>query len=71
MFHKKKQPTCSYDTAAEKPVIKASICTGEQTAGFLNLETNQFRDDMLIRGAEDLYQFKTKYGIEGDIEKIY
>ncbi|MEE3466866.1 MAG: aspartate dehydrogenase [Eubacterium sp.] len=71
MFHKKKQPTLSYDPAVEKPVIKASICTGEQTAGFLNLETNQYRDDMLIRGAEDLYRFKTKYGIDGEIEKIY
>jgi len=71
MFHKKKQPSCTYDPALEKPVIKASICTGEQTAGFINVETNQFRDDMLIRGAEDLYQFKQKYGITGDIEKIY
>ncbi len=71
MFHKKKQTTQNYDPAVEKPVIKASICTGEQTAGFINLQTNQYRDDMLIRGAEDLYQFKTKYGIEGELEKIY
>ena len=71
MFRKRKQVSCTYDPLVEKPVIKASICTGEQTAGFLNLETNQYRDDMLIRGAEDLYIFKTKYGIDGDVEKIY
>ena len=71
MFHRKKQAARSYDAAIEKPVIKASICTGEQTAGFLNTQTNQFRDDMLIRGAEDLYRFKQKYGIDGDVEKIY
>lgn len=71
MFGKKKQTALNYDPATEKPVIKASICNGEQTAGFLDHNTNHFREDMLIRGAEDLYLFKKKYGIEGDIEKIY
>ena len=71
MFGKKKQAILSYDPAVEKPVIKASICNGEQTAGFVNRTSNQFREDMLIRGAEDLYRFKEKYGIEGDLEKIY
>ena len=71
MFGKKKQSALTYDPATEKPVIKASICNGEQTAGFVNLASNHFREDMLIRGAEDLYLFKKKYGIEGDIEKIY
>ena len=71
MFGKKKQSTLTYDPVTEKPVIKASICNGEQTAGFMDLASNHFREDMLIRGAEDLYLFKKKYGIEGDIEKIY
>ncbi len=71
MFGRKKQSVLTYDPAVEKPVIKASICNGEQTAGFVNLSSNHFREDMLIRGAEDLYIFKQRYGIEGDIEKIY
>ncbi len=71
MFGRKNDPKLSYDPTVEKPVIKASICNGEQTAGFVNLASNHFREDMLIRGAEDLYIFKKKYGIEGNLEKIY
>ena len=57
MFGKKKQSSLTYDPTIEKPVIKASICNGEQTAGFVNLASNHFREDLLIRGAEDLYIF--------------
>ena len=33
MFGKKKMSP-SYDPAAQKPVLRCSICTGEQVAGF-------------------------------------
>ncbi|MCR4605246.1 MAG: aspartate dehydrogenase [Eubacterium sp.] len=69
MFKKKK--TLSYDKDKLKPAIKASICTGEQTAGFIDVATGKFKDDMLIRGANDLYIFKEKYGITEEIDKIY
>ena len=73
MFGKKKTATLEYDKNNWKPAIKASICTGEQTAGFLHKQTGQFREDMLIRGAEDLHIFREKYGIEigEELEKIY
>ena len=35
---KKKIPEQTYDKASQKPVIKASICNGEQIAGFKDLE---------------------------------
>lgn len=60
-----------YDKENWKPAIKASICTGEQTAGFIHRKTKEFREDMLIRGAEDLHIFKEKYGIDEEPEKIY
>ena len=68
---KKNKPVTGYDREKLKPAIKASICTGEQTAGFVEIKTGHFKDDMLIRGANDLYIFKEKYGITGEIEKIY
>ena len=71
MFGKKKSVAPGYDRENWKPVIKASICTGEKTAGFQNRTTHQFRDDMLIRGAEDLHIFKEKYGIDEEPETIY
>jgi len=44
----------SYDKETLRPVIRASICTGEQVAGFRNLQTGKFSECMLIRNGEDL-----------------
>ena len=72
MFFKKKQPPKgTYDHENKKPVIRASICTGEQVAGFRDLHTGAFEEVMLIRNAADLSDFKERYGSEGEIEKVY
>ncbi|WP_029319849.1 hypothetical protein [Butyrivibrio sp. AE3004] len=71
MFFKKKTAKKSYDKENKRPVIKASICNGEQVAGFQDIHTGIFEEVMLIRNAEDLFQFKNEYGIDGNIEKIY
>lgn len=55
----------------KKPVIKCSICNGEQVAGFVNAKTGAFEECNLIRNDKDLEEFRRKYGIEGEIEKIY
>ena len=60
-----------YDPGQKKPVIKCSICNGEQVAGFVDLSNGNFEDVMLIRGEADLKEFCRKYGIVGQIEKIY
>lgn len=70
LFKKKTIPH-SYDKEAEKPLIRASICNGEQIAGFKNLHTGEFREVMLIRGFEDLETFKKQYGIRDQITKEY
>lgn len=71
MFFKKKSQIRSYDKENKTPVIKASICNGEQVAGFKDIHTGTFEEIMLIRGPEDLAEFKETYGIIGEIEKIY
>ena len=70
MFGKKKNSVPSYDKEHEVPALKSSICTGEQTAGFLDLETNKFRDVMLIKSPADLEVFKHTYGVD-ELKKIY
>ncbi len=60
-----------YDPEQRKPVIRASICTGEQSAGFMDLKTGKFIEIMLIRNPKDLKDFRDEYGITGEIEKIY
>lgn len=73
MFGRKKQrEQKSYDKEKEKPVIRASICTGEQVAGFKDLRSGKFTEIMLIWGQEDLKLFAETYGInESEISKEY
>ncbi len=59
-----------YDPQTEKAVIRASICNGEQVAGFKNLKTGEFHEVSLIRNEEELNAFKQIYGLD-KIEKIY
>lgn len=70
MFGKKKQ-TAVYDPAEKKPVLHASICTGETAAGFKNLKTGKFEEDRLIRSDADLAAFMQKYGLKEKPEKEY
>ena len=70
MFFKKTE-TKTYDKENEKPVIKCSICNGEQVAGFQNIHTGAFKEVMLIRTRGNLSSFMKEYGITGEIEKIY
>ena len=53
------------------PVIRCSICTGEQVAGFRDPETGHIEEVMLLRTEKDLEKFRKKYGITGEIEKVY
>ncbi len=71
LFSRKKHAGGTYDHENKKPIIRASICTGEQIAGFKDLHTGAFEEVMLIRDAADLAEFKHRYGIEGDVEKVY
>ena len=59
-----------YDPEKEKPMIRASICNGEQVAGFKDLETGAFHEVMLIRDDRDLAEFKQEYGLE-HVDKEY
>lgn len=72
MFFKKKLQTHAYDKAAQKPVIRSSICTGEKVAGFQDLATGRFVDVMLIRTPEDLREFCRLYGVkEAELTTLY
>ena len=68
---KKKTVTKTYDKENKKPVIKASICNGEQVAGFKNIHTGKLEEVMLIKSPADLEHFKAMYGIDEEIAKEY
>ena len=68
---KKKTVKKSYDRDHMKPVIRASICTGEQVVGFKDLQTGNMKEIMLIKSPKELENFKRMYGITEEIEKEY
>lgn len=64
-FGKRKKPvTADYDKSGKIPVIRSSICTGEQVAGFKALSDGRFEELMLIRNSRDLQEFLQTYRIE-------
>ncbi len=60
----------SFDAETQKPILRCSICTGEQVAGFKNLKTGKFEEVMLIKNEKDLTEFMNRYGIS-EISKEY
>lgn len=69
---KKGQNEKTFDRENKRPVLKCSICNGEQVVGFKDVHTGKFEEVMLIRNERDLETFKEMYGIEGtEIAKEY
>lgn len=67
---RKKQITPPYNKAGKIPVIRSSICTGEQVAGFKDPVSGKFDDIMLIRESKDLSVFLSIYQVdEKDIQR--
>lgn len=61
-----------YDKENERPIIHASICNGEQVAGFRNIHTGKFTEIMVIRNNRDMDEFLEKYNLSIDeIRKEY
>ena len=55
---KKKIVTKTYDKENKKSVIKASICNGEQVAGFKDIHTGKIEEVMLIKNQESEKDYK-------------
>lgn len=64
IFKKKAAHKKQYDKENLRPVLKCSICNGEQVAGFKNIHTGKFEEIMLIRSESDLDTFMKIYDID-------
>ncbi|MBP3218202.1 MAG: aspartate dehydrogenase [Lachnospiraceae bacterium] len=60
---KKEQKKAAFDPARQKPVLRCSICNGEQVAGFKDLETGAFTELKLIRSPQELQELCELYGV--------
>lgn len=72
MFTKKSKKAAKipFDKEKQKPVLKCSICTGEQVAGFQDISTGKFHEAMLVKSSKDLEEFLKLYELK-DITKVY
>lgn len=59
-----------YNPEKEKPIVRASICTGEQVAGFKEKESGIFHEVMLVKTPRDLDIFMQIYGLD-HVDKEY
>ncbi len=73
LFHRAKPPAAPLFSLAEyEPVIRSSICTGEQVACMRNRTTGQLREIMLLRTEADFEDFCRSCGLRADeIKTIY
>ena len=69
IFQKKQQIKKEFDRENQKAVLRCSICTGEQVAGFKNIHTGRFEEVMLIRNDEELARFKEMYDLKEVIKE--
>ena len=71
MFGRRKKPAViPYDKSGKIPVIRSSICTGEQVAGFKDPASGKFEELMLIRDGRDLSEFLSRYQVrENEIRR--
>ena len=68
---KKRIEKKSYDRENMKPILHASICTGETVAGFKDKRTGRFEEIMLIKNEADKELFKEIYDITDDLPTEY
>ena len=61
---RKKVVVSSYDKSGKIPVLRSSICTGEQVAGFKEAISGKFEELMLLRDDKDLAEFLQRYQVE-------
>lgn len=67
---KKKEGTIPFDREKQQAVLKCSICTGEQVAGFKDMASGRFTEVSLIRTQADLDMFMKTYGLD-EVRKEY
>ena len=71
LFSRNKETPPQFPPERYEPVLRCSICTGEQVACMRERETGKLRELMLIRSEADLESFRRSYGVSGEIRRVY
>lgn len=68
-FRKDKIPNVNFDPTTQRVAVKASICTGEKTIGFVDIKTGKYTEIMYVRNDMEIQAFMKKYGVDS-VENI-
>ncbi len=69
---KRKNDPPAFPPEDYEPVIRCSICTGEQVACMRDRRSGHLQEVMLLRSPDDLVVFCRQYGVEHEqIRKVY
>ena len=72
LFRKRKPEPPRFPAEEYEPVLRCSICTGEQVACMRRRSDGQLREIQLIRTQADLDEFCREYQVDAaSIRKIY
>ena len=74
LFRKTREtpPLPDFPAADYEPVIRCSICTGEQVACMRSRSTGKLHEVMFLRSAEDLELFCRNYRVRPeDVRMVY
>jgi len=72
LFKKRTPELPAFPPEEYEPVLRCSICTGEQVACMRRRESGRLHEIMLIRSPEDLEEFCRSYGVKAEeLRKIY
>lgn len=72
LFKHKAKPAPQYPAEDYEPVLRCSICTGEQVACMRDRHSGKLQEIMLIRSPADLEAFCRRYGADpAQIKKVY
>lgn len=72
LFRRKSAAKPAFDPETQQPAVRRSICTGEMTAGFIDIKTGKFTDVLLVRDQRELEAFFKSVGAKPeDVKTIY
>lgn len=70
IFSKRKEKVMSYDRSRLAPAIRKSICTGEETFGFIDILDGHFTDIQLLKDEKEKAEVFRQWTVDPDEVKI-
>ena len=71
MIGRRRSKARQWDREALEPAIRKSICTGEETFGFVRRADGSFMDICLLRDMDARKEILSEYGIAEDEVRIF